>query len=168
MLLIWSWSQVSQCTGMDECGSDTLVCLTFAEKVDENWAIYCYAHRATLWYHACFMKPNKHSASWVHSCYSMVLRTSGYELHVQLCTSFHVMSVSFCSVFTCMHARGACIWGWVLIVHRTRDHTVVSHRMALVIHDSPWNCCTQQSVLRVADHVRPPFWDWRLLVRFRE
>ena len=45
-------------------------------------------------------------ASWVHSCYSMVLRTSGHKLPVQLCTSFRVVSVSCCCVLTCMPARG--------------------------------------------------------------
>ena len=43
----------------------------------------------------------------IYVLYSMVLRTgsSGHELHVQLCNSFRVVSVSCCSVLTCMHAR---------------------------------------------------------------
>ena len=58
----------------------------------------------------------------IYVLYSMVLRTSGHELHVQLCSTFRVLSVSCCCVLTCMYA---CIWGWVLLVHRTRDHTVI-------------------------------------------
>ena len=43
----------------------------------------------------------------IYVLYSMVLRTgsSGHELHVQLCNSFCVVSVSCCSMLTCMHAR---------------------------------------------------------------
>lgn len=42
----------------------------------------------------------------IYVLYSMVLRTSVHELHVQLCNSLRVVSVSCCCLLTCMHARG--------------------------------------------------------------
>jgi len=72
----------------------------------------------------------------IYVLYSMVLRASGHELHVQLCNSFHVwVSVVLLSAY--LHARMRVSEGEFLLVHRTRDHTVISHRMALLIHDSP-------------------------------
>ena len=41
----------------------------------------------------------------IYVLYSMVLRTSGHELHVQLSSTFRVLSVSCCCVLTCMYAR---------------------------------------------------------------
>ena len=63
----------------------------------------------------------------IYVLYSMVLRTgsSGHELHVQLCNSFRVVSVSCCSVLTCMHARVYVRVIFLFKVHRTRDHTVI-------------------------------------------
>jgi hypothetical protein len=56
----------------------------------------------------------------------MVLRTSVHELHVQLCNSFHVwVSVVLLSAY--LHARTRVSEGEFLLVHRTRDDTVIFH-----------------------------------------
>ena len=51
-------------------------------------------------------RPGFTVVNMIYVLYSMVLRTgsSGHELHVQLCNSFRVVSVSCCSMLTCMHA----------------------------------------------------------------
>ena len=41
----------------------------------------------------------------IYVLYSMFLITSDHELHVHLNSTFCVLSVSCCCVFTCMHAR---------------------------------------------------------------
>ena len=162
---------------MDECGSDTLVCLTIAEKIDENWAMYCYAYQVTLRCHACFINQTN-TQQLEFTVVNMNLRavldgSKNRKFRSRASSSRTVVQQLSCSVSVVLfcaylHARtrvseGEFCWSIALA-------TILwfSHSMALLIYGSPWNCCTHQSVLRVAVHVRPPFWDRMLLVRFRE